>query len=197
MFTVLVILLAAVALLAIAYPILAGSRNTQPVSTTGQERLDELLAQRDTTFQALRDLNFDRQVGKVTDDDFHAFEAGLKQIAAESLRALDEWEAQATRDLDAKLSAEVQARRRARTTRASAGAGACPQCGAALKAGDRFCARCGAETATPAKAAAVTPARTCRNCDAVLEPGDTFCARCGTPAGKPSATATLKTRQSA
>lgn len=54
-----------------------------------EERLAELLAQRDSAFQALRELSFDHRVGKITDEDFVAFEVGLKQNAAETLRVLD------------------------------------------------------------------------------------------------------------
>src|SRR5512146_611585 len=68
-----------------------------------QERLGELLAQRDAAFQALRELNFDYRVGKITDQDFTAFEAGLKQHAAQSLRALDQWEAEADGNLEAEM----------------------------------------------------------------------------------------------
>ncbi len=50
--------------------------------------------------QALRELNFDHRMGKISDEDFAVFDANLKQHAAETLRALDQWEAQADADLD-------------------------------------------------------------------------------------------------
>ena len=47
------ILLAAIALFAVAYPIVLRSGSTRPAAVSSQETLDELLAQREATFQAL------------------------------------------------------------------------------------------------------------------------------------------------
>lgn len=51
---------------------------------------------------------------------------------------------------------------------------ACASCGAAMRANARFCAACGARTATE---------RTCASCGRVLSPTARFCAGCGTAAG--------------
>ena len=108
MFIVLAILLTAAALLAVAYPILSKGSSTKPAATA-QESLDELLGQRDAAMQALRELNFDHRMGKISDDDFVVFELNLKQHAAETLRALDQWEAQADDALDQSLEREISA----------------------------------------------------------------------------------------
>ena len=50
-------------------------------------------------------------MGKISDEDFAVFELNLKQHAAETLRALDEWEAQTEDDLDQSMEREVAARR--------------------------------------------------------------------------------------
>ena len=110
LFIVLAILLTAAALLAVAYPILSKGSAAKP-ATTAQESLDELLGQRDAAMQALRELNFDHRMGKISDEDFAVFELNLKQHAAETLRALDEWEAQTEDDLDQSLEREIAARR--------------------------------------------------------------------------------------
>ena len=108
MFIVLAILLTAAALLAVAYPILAKAPAAKP-ATTATESLDELLGQRDAAMQALRELNFDHRVGKISDEDFVVFDASLKHEAAETLRALDQWEAQADADLDEDMESEIAA----------------------------------------------------------------------------------------
>ena len=79
LFIVLAVLLSAAALLAVAYPMLARARAATPAAGAAQETLDELLGQRDATLQALRELNFDHNLGKIGDEDFVAFEANLKQ----------------------------------------------------------------------------------------------------------------------
>ncbi len=67
-----------------ALPLLKEARRqVQPAPVVSeQEHLAELMAQRDAAFQALRELSFDYKVGKITDEDFTAFEANLKQNAA-------------------------------------------------------------------------------------------------------------------
>jgi len=53
---------------------------------------------------------------------------------------------------------------------AMAGGVRCPSCGQSLRAGAKFCERCGASVA----------AATCAKCGATLTPGAKFCAGCGT-----------------
>ena len=171
LFTVIAILLTAVALLAVAYPILAKAP-TEKSATTTTESLDELLGQRDAAMQALRELNFDHRVGKISDEDFVVFDASLKHKAAETLRALDEWEAQADDDLEQNMEREIAARR----SQLGTGARVCPSCGHAAAGDDKFCAICGALLAP-----AIQPVNeaTCPKCGRRVEPGDRFCAGCG------------------
>ena len=51
--------------------------------------------------------------------------------------------------------------------------GACPQCGAAVPAGSKFCLSCGAKLGGPA---------VCPNCGKPLPSGAKFCPECGSPA---------------
>ena len=176
MFIFLAILLSIIALLAVAYPIVFRAGTAQPATASAQESLDELLAQREAAFQALRELSFDHQVGKITDEDFTAFEANLKLHAADTLRALDRWEAQSDADLDDVLERAVRARRNA----LRADGGACPACGAACAAGDKFCPACGALlTAPPTPPQPAAAGRACPRCGRPAEAGDRFCAGCG------------------
>jgi hypothetical protein len=173
MFVALALLLSLAALLAVAYPVLVSVRRTEPAAGSAGEVLEELLAQRDAAFQALRDLNFDHQVGKITDEDFVTFEAHLRQAAADALRALDIWEAQADEDLA--LDGAVAARRAAFATPGHP----CPACGRPTAAGDQFCTGCGqplpeVQTLPPAPQRAICP-----HCSRPFEPGDRFCSGCG------------------
>ncbi|MCX7670504.1 MAG: zinc ribbon domain-containing protein [Anaerolineae bacterium] len=175
MLIILTIIIVAAALALVAYPIIARSRAAQPAAASSAgEELAELLARRDATLQALRDLNFDRQVGKVTDEDFAVFEANLKAAAAGVLAALDAWEAAADRELDAVLERAVAARRAALTSGRT-----CPACGRPAAAEDKFCAGCGA--ALPAREMKPAPAAgpTCPKCGRPVGPTDRFCGGCG------------------
>ena len=172
MFIVLAILITAAALLAVAYPILSKGSARKP-ATTAQESLDELLGQRDAAMQALRELSFDHRMGKISDEDFAMFELSLKQHAADTLRALDQWEAQTADDLDADLELAIAARR----SHLAASTQACPSCGRPAADEDRFCAACGAPLEPPP--VAVAEQATCPKCGRRAEPGDRFCAGCG------------------
>lgn len=165
------ILLSAAALMAVAYPIVApATKRIAPISTS-QEALDELMAQRDAAFQALRDLAFDHRVGKITDEDFVAFEANLKQTAASALKSLDEWEGAADQDLDQALERQVAVRRK---TLMASGGRLCVSCGHPAAPEDRFCAACG--SALPAVEPSI---RECPKCSRPYEAKDRFCAGCG------------------
>jgi len=180
-FVILSLILGIAALLAVAYPILAKNRTAQAPSVSAQEKLDELLAQRDAAYQALRELSFDHRVGKITDEDFVAFEANLKHTAADALRALDEFEQAADIDLDAYLERTISARKAA----LSAGGHRCPQCGQPAAAGDKFCAACGTALTTT-RPAPSTAGAVCRHCGQPLAAGDRFCAACGKPVAEPA-----------
>ncbi len=113
-----------------------------------------LYAQRDSIYQAIKELRFDYQVGKVSEADYNAFNAQLRGQAVLVLKQIDALKkAEADPALDAGLEAEIAALRQvngsgpARPTPVAAGKAAlkfCPQCGHRLQAGDRFCGKCGA-----------------------------------------------------
>jgi hypothetical protein len=139
----------------VARPILEG-RGVRERQVTAADRL---AAERETVLGALRDLDFDQATGKITDEDYAPQRAALvsqgveilKQLEAlagpAAARAADAVERAAAsrpgrgRSLDEQIEAEVEARRGA----SARPAGFCPQCGQPAKAGDKFCAKCGAE----------------------------------------------------
>lgn len=123
----------------------------------GEQRVSALLAERDRVLAALQELDFDHQLGKISDEDYPAQRAALLQTGAGLLKALDEAGQAAPRksagqpvltdpylrrlnlptdDLEARIAAH-----RARRTGKSAGF--CPQCGKPVQKSDRFCSRCG------------------------------------------------------
>ena len=178
-------LMSIVAVLAVAYPVLAQVGEHGPATSSAEDTLEELLAERDAAFQALRDLNFDHQIGKITDEDFVVFEANLKACAADALRALDRWESETDGEVDLVLEHAVAARRAALGTPGPA----CPGCGRPSAAGDAFCAGCGQPITQAAPATLQKPPLTCTHCGRVNELGDRFCAGCGRPLSQREAVA--------
>jgi hypothetical protein len=171
-------LMSVAALFLVAYPVLSMKRSSQEVEAPAEEQLDELLGRRDAAFQALRDLSFDHEVGKITDEDFVVFEAGLRQNAAESLRALDRWEANADLNADIALEQAIAAR-----AHAIAGGRRCSQCGNPAAPDDKFCSVCGANL--PVASTAGAAVAVCPRCGRPFEAEDRFCAGCGQALSQP------------
>lgn len=176
----------------------------------GRERqvtqADALIAEREQVLDALRDLDFDHAMGKITTDDYTPQRERLVQRGVALLQQLDalgvvpapangtggvleaEMEraiaarrqrgagAQPAPEAEEQIEAAIAARRKSPVAAhvappAQAASGpACPKCGTAARADDRFCGRCGA---------ALPVARACVQCGQALKPGDRFCGRCG------------------
>lgn len=127
------------------------------------EDLDELYAKRDAIYEAIKELELDYQVGKLSEEDYKRFSARLKREAAEILRRIDEYP---------KRQAHIRERLEARVQELKAALG-------------------GASPARPAPAFATEPAvaataetagpKFCTQCGAPLRPTDRFCSQCGAP----------------
>jgi hypothetical protein len=148
----------------IAYPLFDPRRGTFVESASV---LDTLIAQRDATYDALRDLDFDFQLGKLSKVDYDTLRDKYKARAAYILQQIDALAGTPPdsngKDAEAQIEAQVAQLRRAKTEvgarRASpdtiedeiarvralrqAGGGFCSKCGTPYRAGDKFCAKCG------------------------------------------------------
>jgi hypothetical protein len=144
-------LLAGLALLLIvaavvALPLL--DRKT-PVAEPPSAR-DALEAERQAIVRGIRELDFDRRAGKLDEADYRAMRLALVQRGADILRrieAMDQAAGAAPDDApdaarsDARVDAEIEARIAA--LKGEPAAAPCPSCGAPIRTGDQFCARCG------------------------------------------------------
>jgi hypothetical protein len=182
MLIILALVISIGALLIVASPIIARNRTAEPAASSAQEELDELLARREAAFQALRELNFDHQVGKVSDDDFVVFEANLREVAAGSLEALDAWETQADLSLDPVLERSIDARRAALLGSERS----CPTCGRPAFADDKFCAACGSALPAEAPEPILADPDHCPKCGRPFAADDRFCGNCGAQLPRPA-----------
>ena len=157
----------------------------------------ELTARRDAIYVALRDADFDRQLGKLSEEDYQVVRNRYMVEAARVLRQLDQLTPQAAAALDAELehavaqlrnqlsaadvgsvmpalspqvvqAVEAEVAALIRHSAAGPQAGTCPDCGRAYQPGDAFCTACGAPLAN-----------LCPQCGAPRRSDDRFCARCG------------------
>ena len=119
---------------------------------------------------ALKEIEFDRETGKLSDADYHQLRS---RYSAEALVALagDESEAGAADgDPEALITARLAQLRSARTTGLPP-TPFCPGCGPRPEADALFCSSCGSSLARGSF---------CTACGSSLTPGSRFCSRCGT-----------------
>jgi predicted nucleic acid-binding Zn ribbon protein len=151
--------------------------------------LDE--SPRGVALAALKEIEFDRETGKLSDDDYDFLKRKYTAIALETLRAEDADAAaeaaaagavSAQSDaVEALIAARVRALRVPRPVGLAAAAGehhpahvpgaaACPTCGPRSEPDAVFCSSCGTRVAVPGG---------CAHCGAPLLPDSRFCERCG------------------
>jgi len=162
MFLALVIFLLTVGVgLFVTYPLLDQSRASQVVDPSDVE---SLMLRRDQIFHDIRELEFDRQVGKLSAADYEELLAQLKADAAAVLERLEQANGaekaakrgrsetgsrRARPSPDRNVEARIAtARQRLEDARRPV---ACPSCGASNPREARFCMGCGAALAAGTK----------------------------------------------
>jgi hypothetical protein len=125
---------------------------------------------------ALKEIEFDRETGKLSDEDYEFLKGKYTGAALEALRAESGETAQASRESAAGADVEVLIAARVRALRSSAsaapaGAAVCPACGPRPEPDAVFCSSCGRR---------VQAGGACAGCGTELGPGSRFCAHCGT-----------------
>jgi hypothetical protein len=123
--------------------------------TEETQEVSSLLAERERLLNALQELDFDFQLGKVPEEDYPSQRAELLQKGADVLKKLDVLAPARTparprksasamahgSDLnDDEIESMLAARRKERKTKA---AGFCPRCGKPVLVTDQFCPNCG------------------------------------------------------
>ena len=118
--------------------------------------MSSLLAERERLLNALQELDFDFQLGKIPEEDYPVQRADLLHKGADVLKKLDSLapsrpagrpdateagdSAEAEALSDDEIESMLAARRKARKTRS---AGFCPRCGKPILLTDQFCPNCG------------------------------------------------------
>ncbi len=109
---------------------------------------------------ALREIEFDRETGKLSDDDYAALKS---RYTAEALTAM---RAEKAVESESDIERMIEARREA----LSGGGPVCGTCGPRPEPDALFCSNCGRR---------VDSGDNCGRCSAVVPPDGRFCERCG------------------
>jgi hypothetical protein len=153
-------------LLLLALVILVAAFIASPLRNEGKKtdqreiniELSELLAERERVLDALAELDFDNEMGKVPDELYPVQREALLKRGAAILRLLDEYmpeeietaeaapEISTEFDPDDPVEALIAAKRKARLgniAKKDTKNNYCANCGAKLQPGDQFCPGCG------------------------------------------------------
>ncbi len=152
MSAVLIALLAILAISIAMYPLFAPDQRPTTAAAI-DPNLESLLSAREATYSAIKDLESDHAMGKLSDADYGTLRAKYEGKALRILQELD--------------TIQVRA---ASAAHAPAPNGTCPQCGRPFSAGAKFCRGCGANLTA-----------TCASCGAPVTAENKFCRRCGAP----------------
>jgi hypothetical protein len=116
---------------------------------------------------ALKEIEFDRETGKLSDGDYQYLKQKYTAEALEALR--EDEEARAPDDVEALIARRVRTLRSAAAT-APPGAPICPACGPRPEPDAVYCSTCGSGLPAPA---------TCARCGTTLSSESRFCEGCG------------------
>ncbi|RMF94135.1 MAG: zinc ribbon domain-containing protein [Nitrospinota bacterium] len=100
---------------------------------------EDLLAEKEGIYAALKEIEFDRDLGKLSQEDYLALKQHYEEKAVAVLRTLDELSP--VQDVSEEIEREIAAFRR--QSLSASPAHHCPQCGNPYQQGDKFCAHCG------------------------------------------------------
>ncbi|MEZ4736099.1 MAG: zinc ribbon domain-containing protein [Caldilineaceae bacterium] len=162
---ILALLLSFSALFFVVLPLLTKQPPLLPVD---DDRLANLLARKDSTLRAIKELEFDHQVGKISEEDYQRFNQRLsrqaigliqqlEKLTPESVALDEQLEAEIAHRRQTKAPAKVQEKGRdaAKTTPVGTPLPSsvmatpsakrfCTECGARVDVNFKFCANCGA-----------------------------------------------------
>jgi hypothetical protein len=158
-------LLGLLALWVILQPIL------QPSMVTGgwEEPEDPEETRRGIALIALKEIDFDRATGKLSDADHAELKDKYTREAIEALRDDGPADRPPSDPIEDLIAARVETIRAAQAEGAVASL-RCPRCGSRPEPDARFCSNCGADLAA---------AGHCAVCRAPLDPAARFCSSCG------------------
>jgi len=131
------------------------------------EPLDAEETAKGVALTALKEIEFDRETGKLSDADYEQLKARYTTAAVDALRA--ETARGASDDVEAMIAGRVRSLRSGAAS-AAPNPAVCPTCGPRPEPDAVFCSSCGFR---------LEPPSVCPRCAAPLPPDSRFCEACG------------------
>lgn len=120
---------------------------------------------------ALREIEFDRETGKLSDQDYDRLKAAYTAEAVAALRVEEGRAARASGSVEALIAERVRAIGARAVAKPPAGGASCITCGPRPESDAIYCSTCGTMLA----------GHGCARCGAALPAGARFCEACGSP----------------
>lgn len=176
--TVIVALLVSAA--AVAYVVWPLVQNVPAPIVIENDRLTDLIGRKDATLIAIKELEFDYNTGKLSDEDYQRMDQRLRRQAIGYIQQIEKLAPQSAQ-LDGKIEAEIAGLRK---TAGYVPAAPAPAPAASTPAPTATpVAQAVAEATQPLPAdspqAPAAPVRFCTNCGKPVQPNYKFCAHCG------------------
>ncbi|MBI2865268.1 MAG: zinc ribbon domain-containing protein [Chloroflexi bacterium] len=140
----------------------------------GDPDLDKLLSRKETALEAIRELEFDRAVGSLSDEDYVELKERYEKKAISVLKNIREMDEVSGDGRSRQGGRNVRPDRAKREDWQAVREVVCPECGTAIRPEARFCSVCGAERDVYEDRRSA-----CLECGEPYEAGDVFCASCG------------------
>ena len=144
--TILIILIAAAIVAFIAWPLINVTRRQ---NLSELDVFFELSLRRDAALKAVKDLEFDFQTGKISAEDFPAYDRLARQQAIFAIKAVDDYlsahspSGSVSSELEDAFEAEIASYRKQTSSIKNDAFKFCPQCGQPIVPTDRYCRACG------------------------------------------------------
>jgi len=187
--TLLIALLLSLAAVAwAAWPLL---KPGPPAVIVEDDKLVELLGRKDAVVAAIKDLEFDYNVGKLSTDDYERYDQRLRRQAVGLMQQIEQIAPESV-SLDSALEAQIVARRMIHAEAPGINAAAKGN-GAGMPTEVVDSPPIAAATAASASSQGISPvvsatdaggAKYCTQCGTRLEPSYRFCAACGQPVAR-------------
>jgi NADH pyrophosphatase NudC (nudix superfamily) len=172
-----VIIAALLSLLAVYFAVAPLLRPGRAAQLVEDDKLVELLGRKDATLRAIKDLEFDYHVGKMSEEDYQRHDQRLRRQAIGLIQQIEKV-APASASLDEQLESIIARFRQTSTAQARAlPIESAPAPDATVPV-----------TASPATDT-VQASRFCTQCGHPVQPNHKFCANCGTPVAQVDAAA--------
>jgi hypothetical protein len=136
--------LAVLAGIFVLLPLFRKSDNSPDIEFLAETELDRLVERKTAIYRNLKDLAFEYEMGRLSEEDFRQLEAGYKTDAAVILQKLEQMGA--SEHLDESIEKDIASKKNgvsADASKSPQNRTKCSSCGADVIPGKNFCADCG------------------------------------------------------